>query len=201
LLFEELDTAFDWGIGRDYTSSGAQAVPTEAVTKANEGSTLSLSGLLSCLDWAAAAKAQFVLILRDARPIYPCRICRLLFTTTNHVERIDPVLSRPGRIDIWVNFTNATKWQAEHIFKSFFPSALAVPTPNDAMHIDICTNNHSASTREASVRGGPTLEEAEISQLAKWFADAIPEGKMSVWPSIPTRIVSILRDNICRLLA
>ena len=62
MLFEELDAAFDWGIGRDYTSSGVQAVPTKAVTKANEGSTLSLSGLLSCLDWAAAPKAQSVFI-------------------------------------------------------------------------------------------------------------------------------------------
>jgi hypothetical protein len=54
LLFEELDTAFDWGVSRDYTSNGAQAV--------TEGSTLSLSGLLSCLDWAAAARAQSVFI-------------------------------------------------------------------------------------------------------------------------------------------
>lgn len=104
-------------------------------------------------------------------------------------------------MDIWVNFTNATKWQAERIFKRFFPSASPVQTPNEAMSVDACTNNHPASTREASVRGGPTLEEAEISQLAKRFADAIPEGKMSVWPSIPTQIGSVLRDNICRLLA
>lgn len=184
MLFEDLDTAFDSGIGRDYTSSGAQAVPTEAVTKANEGSTLSLSGLLSCLDWAAAAKAQSVfifLMLLASVQFFPCHICRLLFTTTNHVERIDPVLSRPGRMDIWVNFTYATKWQAESIFKHFFPSTPPVPTSNEAMSIDALTNEYPASTCEASAHGGPTLEETEISRLAKRFADAIPEGKMSVW--------------------
>ena len=50
---------------------------------------------------------------------------RLLFATTNHIERLDPALSRPGRMDVWVNFANATKWQAEGIFKCFFPSRAA----------------------------------------------------------------------------
>lgn len=50
---------------------------------------------------------------------------RLLFATTNHIERLDPALSRPGRMDVWVNFKNATKWQAEGIFKCFFPSRAA----------------------------------------------------------------------------
>ena len=28
-------------------------------------------------------------------------------------------------MDVWVNFTNATKWQAEGIFKCFFPTRTA----------------------------------------------------------------------------
>ena len=92
---------------------------------------------------------------------------RLLFVTTNHIERIDPVLSRPGRMDIWVNFTNATKGQAECIFKRFFP------------------------TGPPAVHGVPILEEAEIAQLARRFADAIPEGEMSVWPHFPAASVSV----------
>jgi len=104
LLFEDLDAAFDRVIGRDSTSTCAPTAPTMAVVRGNEGSALSLNGFLSCLDWAVAEKAQ------------------LLFATTNHIERIDPVLSRPGRMDIWVNFTNATRPQAECIFKRFFPT-------------------------------------------------------------------------------
>jgi chaperone BCS1 len=105
-------------------------------------------------------------------------------------------------MDVWVNFTNATKWQAESIFKRFFSSAPPVPTPNEAraMPMDAFANESPTSIRGASAHGGPTFNEAEISQLAKRFADAIPEGKMSVWPSIPTQIVSALKDNVYRLL-
>ena len=43
-------------------------------------------------------------------------------STTNHLERLDPALSRPGRMDVWVEFKNASKWQAEQLFRNFFPS-------------------------------------------------------------------------------
>jgi chaperone BCS1 len=42
--------------------------------------------------------------------------------TTNHLERLDAALSRPGRMDVWVEFKNASKWQAEALFRNFFPS-------------------------------------------------------------------------------
>ena len=66
--------------------------------------TLSLSGLLNALDGVAASEG------------------RLLFATTNHLERLDPALCRPGRMDVWVEFKNASRWQAEALFRNFFPS-------------------------------------------------------------------------------
>lgn len=45
-----------------------------------------------------------------------------MYRTTNHLERLDPALSRPGRMDVWVEFKNASKWQCEQLFKNFFPS-------------------------------------------------------------------------------
>jgi mitochondrial chaperone BCS1 len=105
---------------------------------------------------------------------------RLVFATTNHIERIDPVLSRPGRMDIWVNFTNATKLQAECIFKGFFPTRPPMSSHDEASFID-------TSSKNPPVHGEPILEEAEISQLARRFADAIPEGEMSVWPELRSR--------------
>jgi len=45
-----------------------------------------------------------------------------IYSTTNHLERLDPALSRPGRMDVWVEFKNASKWQAEALFRNFFPS-------------------------------------------------------------------------------
>ena len=116
---------------------------------------------------------------------------RLLFATTNHIERLDPALSRPGRMDVWINFKNATKWQAEGIFKCFFPSApapSAAPTPTPAATeadaakpgTDKRTPPAAQSRRKQHIHGVPLLTAEELETLAKKFAEAIPEGEMSV---------------------
>jgi chaperone BCS1 len=107
---------------------------------------------------------------------------RLLFATTNHIERLDPALSRPGRMDVWISFTNATKWQAEGIFKCFFlyrPSMSLPPSPSSSMGTSQKSSSGSRH-KASSVHALPTFKEAEFVQLAKRFADAIPEGEMSV---------------------
>jgi mitochondrial chaperone BCS1 len=123
---------------------------------------------------------------------------RLLFATTNHIERLDPALSRPGRMDVWVNFTNATKWQAEGIFKCFFPSK---QNPKASVHrepssteaekgkdkesepatTDASQKNIPGTKRQkATSHAVPLLSEEEICELAKRFAESIPEDEMSV---------------------
>lgn len=49
-------------------------------------------------------------------------VTQFIYSTTNHLERLDPALSRPGRMDVWVEFKNASKWQDEALFRNFFPS-------------------------------------------------------------------------------
>ncbi len=97
-------------------------------------------------------------------------------------------------MDVWINFTNATNWQAEGIFKCFFPSrpsALSSSPPSsngddDDSSADASEKNLPDSRRKASsAHSAPILEEAEIAQLAKRFADAIPEGEMSVRVGFP----------------
>ncbi|KAK0438308.1 P-loop containing nucleoside triphosphate hydrolase protein [Desarmillaria tabescens] len=125
LLLEDLDAAFTRSVSRDKNSSGnpegnsdgdndqsdiPNGPPTASRSRRrqrdqlSEVNTLSLSGLLNALDGVAAAEG------------------RLLFATTNHLERLDPALSRPGRMDVWIEFKNASKWQAEALFRNFFPS-------------------------------------------------------------------------------
>ncbi|PIL30280.1 transporter [Ganoderma sinense ZZ0214-1] len=199
LLLEDLDAAFTRGISRDETSTG---VPTSSSTSSgsssssskknkeldegSDGSTLSLSGLLNSLDGVAAAEG------------------RLLFATTNHIERLDPALSRPGRMDVWVNFKHATKWQAEGIFKCFFPAkhAPAPPPAADPAHKEQGQGEKGKAKSDAKGDGAgadgaskmaeskreratrthaiPLLSEEEISDLARRFADAIPENELSV---------------------
>jgi mitochondrial chaperone BCS1 len=100
----------------------------------------------------------------------------LLFATTNHIERLDPALSRPGRMDVWINFKNATKWQAEGIFKNFFPcKSLEPPTPSTSQEGAVGRKGRSRRKVDA-----PVLDEDELADLAKRFADAVPEDELSV---------------------
>ena len=63
LLLEDLDAAFTRSVSRDDKSTGVPTVPTAetAKTENNDGSTLSLSGLLNSLDGVAAAEGRYVL--------------------------------------------------------------------------------------------------------------------------------------------
>ena len=44
--------------------------------------------------------------------------------TTNHVERLDPALIRPGRVDIKVLLDDATPYQAGQLFQRFYSGSL-----------------------------------------------------------------------------
>lgn len=95
-------------------------------------------------------------------------------------------------MDVWVNFTNATKWQAEGIFKCFFPSraskekaesdaaAAAASTEKGITNTNSATKNVPGIKRKVSSHAVPVLEEEEINMLAKRFAEQIPEDEMSV---------------------
>ncbi|KAF8891436.1 P-loop containing nucleoside triphosphate hydrolase protein [Mucidula mucida] len=172
LLLEDLDAAFTRGVSRDEKSTGAPTAPTaeekekDKKEEENDGSTLSLSGLLNSIDGVAAAEG------------------RLLFATTNHIERLDPALSRPGRMDVWVNFTNATKWQAEGIFKCFFPYRKEEKEAKDrelaGEGAKDTSQKHLPGSKKKFSHQIPLLSEEEICDLAKRFADAIPEDELSV---------------------
>lgn len=169
LLLEDLDAAFTRGISRDESSTGAPTKATAPTAKEKEeskddsASTLSLSGLLNSLDGVAAAEG------------------RLLFATTNHIERLDPALSRPGRMDVWINFKNATKWQAEGIFRCFFPAAKPASSPETSVvGISEEQEHLTIPKRKSTAPVVPSLPEEEICILAKRFADAIPDDEFSV---------------------
>jgi chaperone BCS1 len=68
---------------------------------------VSFSGLLNALDGVAAGEG------------------RILFATTNHRERLDPALVRPGRIDRQVEIGYADRDQTRRLFLRFFPQASA----------------------------------------------------------------------------
>lgn len=65
---------------------------------------ISFSGLLNAIDGVAAQEG------------------RALIMTTNHIERLDPALIRPGRADVHVELGHINATTARHLFERFFPA-------------------------------------------------------------------------------
>ena len=102
-------------------------------------------------------------------------------------------------MDVWVNFTHATKWQAEGIFKCFFPfkpSTSASTSASSATPKDTSQQNLPLPKRKAFTHAIPILTEDEISELAKRFAEAIPEDELSVRKKIYQFIKMCLGINL-----
>ncbi|KAF7863124.1 hypothetical protein EAF04_007207 [Stromatinia cepivora] len=78
----------------------------EAMAKKNsnkEGSgKISLSALLNVIDGVASQEG------------------RILIMTTNHIEKLDEALIRPGRVDMTVHFDLATKDNMEQVFRGIY---------------------------------------------------------------------------------
>ena len=66
------------------------------------GANVTFSGLLNALDGVGSAEE------------------RMLFLTTNHVDRLDSALIRPGRIDMTIRLGEATRWQASMLWDRFY---------------------------------------------------------------------------------
>ena len=66
------------------------------------GATVTFSGLLNALDGVAAGEE------------------RVAFLTTNHIDRLDEALIRPGRVDMTVRIGAATRHQAAEMWDRFY---------------------------------------------------------------------------------
>ena len=66
------------------------------------GANVTFSGLLNALDGVASAEE------------------RIVFLTTNHVDRLDSALVRPGRVDMAVRLGEATRWQMGKLWDRFY---------------------------------------------------------------------------------
>lgn len=71
-------------------------------------SSVTFSGLLNALDGVTSSEET------------------ITFMTTNHPEKLDPAIMRPGRIDYKVFVGNATPYQVEKMFIKFYPGEEAL---------------------------------------------------------------------------
>lgn len=142
VLLEDIDTA---GLVREPVEeeTGAAAAKgeaasndlnvanlTKALKKANQQSEeekkkgISLSGLLNIIDGVASHEG------------------RVLVMTTNHPEKLDEALIRPGRVDHQVAFTNATQKQVKELFERMYT--------NDLPRIKLMVSSSSTPSSPAS---------------------------------------------------
>ncbi|KAF9779268.1 P-loop containing nucleoside triphosphate hydrolase protein [Thelephora terrestris] len=104
-LMEDIDAAFHHSLNRETEKPEG----TAAAENKEEGSKITLSGLLNALDGVGAQEG------------------RLLFATTNRYEALDHALRRPGRMDVHVEFKLASQYQAGELFKRFYKPEKASP--------------------------------------------------------------------------
>ncbi|KAL1514359.1 hypothetical protein ABEB36_003628 [Hypothenemus hampei] len=92
VLLEDIDAAF---VSRESTPQ--QKAAYEGLNR------VTFSGLLNCLDGVASTEA------------------RIVFMTTNYIDRLDPALVRPGRVDLKEYIGWCTRPQLEQMFLRFYP--------------------------------------------------------------------------------
>lgn len=93
ILLEDVDAAF---VSRELA-------PTENPLAYQGMGRLTFSGLLNSLDGVASSEA------------------RIVFMTTNFIDRLDAALIRPGRVDLKQYIGHCTNWQLTQMFGRFYP--------------------------------------------------------------------------------
>ncbi|KAH8800860.1 BCS1 N terminal-domain-containing protein [Xylogone sp. PMI_703] len=203
ILLEDIDTA---GLERrqeteedeKLTKAGREELDVHTLTRAFKRANqqteeerkkgISLSGLLNILDGVSSVEG------------------RVLIMTTNHPERLDEALIRPGRIDHQVAFTNATQTQIKELFERMYTidstrthmvakASEGSPSQNGKVKETGCrdktgsakTGSHdtqqisddNVNTCLEKTTNSSSLSNAEIRQAAAELASKISSGEFS----------------------
>ena len=134
--------------GEEPTASGT---PKQTEESTNAVGQLSLSGLLNILDGVASQEG------------------RLLIMTTNHLEKLDKALIRPGRVDMTVEFGRANGEVAASIFSVIY-------TKMEGDEVDVAFSEPCPHPRPETKQGS---EGDEIRAMAEKFAARIPDDEFS----------------------
>ncbi|KAI5866227.1 BCS1 N terminal-domain-containing protein [Durotheca rogersii] len=174
VLLEDIDTA-----GLTHTRDESQPGPQNQIDNSdsdnepsgkktasdsnNESNTkntrLSLSGLLNILDGVASQEG------------------RVLIMTTNHIEKLDRALIRPGRVDMVVNFGLADTAMTSAIFQAIF-AQLEGDNDLEATSSPPLESQSKERIEEEKARKREA-DDARVSALADEFASKIPAHEFS----------------------
>ncbi|KAG6030887.1 hypothetical protein E4U19_000198 [Claviceps sp. Clav32 group G5] len=135
------------------TEDGDKKGSTPSTTSSGR---VSLSGLLNILDGVASQEG------------------RILIMTTNHVEKLDKALIRPGRIDMTIPFGHADSSMAAAIFRAIYAPYENETTPSRAD--EKATDLAALQARLAKKRA---LMSERVNEQASIFGDKIPPLEFS----------------------
>jgi len=90
--------------------------------------------------------------------------------TTNHIEKLDNALTRPGRIDRIITFQKTTTEVAKQMFQSFY-APKDIENPTSWAIQDYVKRKHSSCDYPSS--------EWELEHMASQFVEGLPEGEFS----------------------
>ncbi|TVY17331.1 putative mitochondrial chaperone BCS1-B [Lachnellula arida] len=161
VLLEDIDTA---GLThtRDNKSTSDDEAPKPLITAVpgttvvnpatpppSTGGRISLSALLNILDGVASQEG------------------RVLIMTTNHIEKLDEALIRPGRVDMMIKFDLASHEMLTTIFRAIFATLEGdIPTPKSAGAI-IRTPSKNYALEEKLRLEKERKEEEETAEMLK----------------------------------
>lgn len=166
VLLEDVDSA---GITKkrddDDTTTTTNANKEEntsddtTITKENEKKAggLTLSALLNVIDGVAASEG------------------RILVMTTNHADKLDPALLRPGRVDMTITFGYAAKADVEELFSAIYST----------LEGDFgCKRRQGEKNGSPDCNGTAVADEKKadaqrVASLAAEFAKRVPEGEVT----------------------
>ncbi|PKS12861.1 hypothetical protein jhhlp_000201 [Lomentospora prolificans] len=159
VLLEDIDTA---GLTNTRAELAPPSPPTGKEMVATAGSEnsnpsalpgrLSLSGLLNILDGVASQEG------------------RILIMTTNHIEKLDKALIRPGRVDMSIEFSWADREISASIFRAIYTTLEA--DGNEELRSTTDQTPGELITEKAAAN-------ASVAKLAEKFAIQIPEHEFS----------------------
>ncbi|KAH9022472.1 P-loop containing nucleoside triphosphate hydrolase protein [Lactarius pseudohatsudake] len=211
-IMEDIDAAFTHGITRDISGTDLEDPRSRDPSRQEDddnpkdspndkrdgaktsgvesGSKITLSGLLNALDGISAQEG------------------RILFATTNRYHTLDPALTRPGRMDLHVEFRLASRYQASELYKRFYiPDTSEVEgastnekddgdaVPSDSGYVTPTKEGSSPTptppksivqdappiySGAAHSTSAPKLSRKRVEHLAARFASQIPEREFSM---------------------
>lgn len=163
---------------RKKKGKGKPTGPGQGPTNREPSAGISLSGLLNAIDGVASHEG------------------RILIMTTNHPDKLDAALVRPGRIDRRVCFKLAMREQMTELFIRMYSASESVTVPEvrlvaNGNGVKATANGHVSKTEKAQLNGHiPTplssidekkrlslesLTQADLEELAAEFASQVPE--------------------------